>query len=486
MALRRSLVLVVLLAIAKALQGTDLFAVDITGTRLVFLFGVVLLAGHLAGGIARDMGLPRITGFILVGVLIGPGALGVLTAADVASLRFIDAAAIALIALSAGGELKLSELRSQSRSMIGILTAEMIAVFVVMFGLALLLADVLPFTAGRPMTEVLVIAVVFASIAIANSPAVTVAVVNDQDAKGPVSSTILGVTVLKDLVIIVLFAVVLSVTRSAFSAESGGLDIFLVKTLWWEIGGSIAIGAGGGWLISLYLRDVKVQLVPFVLVIAFGAALLGEALRLEVLLLALAAGFFVENISPERGEPFIHAVEANSVPVYAIFFTLAGASISLDALVSMGPIIALIVVTRGAAIWIGTRTGARLSGAPEAVGRYAWTGFVSQAGVTLGMVTLAAQAFPSWGEELRTLFVALVAVHELVGPPLLQWGLRASGEAGAGARRPVSSAVDQKVGLGRLGDHGDGGVPDSPLDGDGPESLDDGGKNPEGHGLVHP
>jgi Kef-type K+ transport system membrane component KefB len=176
------------------------------------------------------------------------------------------------------------------------------------------------------------------------------------------------------------------------------------------------------------MRRFSGQPILFVLGMAVALAGVSEMLHTEVLLMALAAGFFVENVSHVEAEPFIHAVEANSVPFYALFFALAGAGIHLDALTEVWYLVLILVAVRAAAFWFGTRLGARVGQAPDTVQKYAWTGFISQAGVTLGMVTIAAEAFPAWGEEMKLLIVAMVAVHELVGPVILQKGLEASGE----------------------------------------------------------
>lgn len=395
--------------------------------------GFLLLAAVVAGKMAAGVKLPRITGYILLGLLVGPGMLGLVRAEDVADLRLIDDIAISLIALSAGAELKLTELKTRAKSLVAIMGAEMTAVFVVVAGGVLLLSSFLPFTAGRPLGDVATIALIFGSIAIANSPSVAIAVINDTRSKGPVATTILGVTVLKDVAVILLFAIALSVARAVLAAD-GGMDAGFVLELGREIGGSIAVGALSGWIISLYLRHLRSQLVLFALALAFLNAYLASLLHLEVLLLSLTAGFFLENISPARGEPFVEALEANSLPLYALFFSLAGASLHVADLVELWPFVLGFVLARAAAVFGGTWVGAHVSGAEPEVRRYAWLGFISQAGVTLGMVVIAARAFPQWGAELRTLFVAMVAIHELIGPVLLQKGLERAGETGKRVR----------------------------------------------------
>ena len=182
--------------------------------------GFLLVTSFIAGKIVYGIRLPRITGYILFGMVAGPSVLNLVTRVDLAQLRLIDDIAISLIALSAGAELRLRELRPRMRSILSIMTAEMIAVFLAIAGAVFLLADLLPFTAGRSMTAVAAVAVIFASIAIANSPSVAIALINDTRSKGPVSQTILSVTVIKDVVVVVLFAIALSVARTMLAPEA--------------------------------------------------------------------------------------------------------------------------------------------------------------------------------------------------------------------------------------------------------------------------
>lgn len=400
-----------------------------TTSSVTVSLGFLLLAAFMAGRIGADLGVPRITGYILLGLLVGPGVLGLVTEADIAGLKLIDDIAISLIALSAGGELRIRELRERAGSMSAIMVAEMTFVFLVIAGGVLVAGDLLPFTAGRSTGTVLVIAMVFGSIAIANSPSVAIAVINDTKSRGPVAATILGVTVLKDVAVILLFAIALAVARNALTAGSG-FEVSFFLGLAAEIGGSIVAGALSGAVIAALLPRVRSQVVLFALGIAFLNAYVAELLHLEVLLMSLVAGFFLENLSSRHGGPFVQALEKNALPVYAIFFALAGASIHLDELAALWPFVAAFVLLRAGAIFSGTWLGARFSGAEPEVRRYAWLGFISQAGVTLGMVVIAARSFPEWGGELQTLFVAMVAVHELAGPVLLQWGLNRAGEVG--------------------------------------------------------
>ena len=66
-----------------------------------------------------------------------------------------------------------------------------------------------------------------------------------------------------------------------------------------------------------------------------------------------------------------------------------------------------------------------------------WMGLVSQAGVAIGLATVMAQAYPSRGALIRTIFLAVVAINELIGPILFRAALTRSGEIVAGAAEPA-------------------------------------------------
>jgi hypothetical protein len=72
-----------------------------------------------------------------------------------------------------------------------------------------------------------------------------------------------------------------------------------------------------------------------------------------------------------------------------------------------------------------------LAGAEPVVRRYAWLGFISQAGVSLALATIVVRTFPEWGAAIQAVLIAMIAIHELVGPVGFQYALKKSGEIGA-------------------------------------------------------
>ena len=370
-ALSRGFALVALLAAIWVLRFVD--PAPIPGAAVTLNLGILLLTAFIGGQVANRLGLSRVTGYIVVGLVIGPSVLNFLSEAEVETLKPFSGLAIALIALTAGGELNLRALRGSYRSLASITIVQTATILAFVFAAVVGLRSYLPFTTGLPWNEVFAIAIVFAAIAVASSPSVAIAVITDTRSKGPVSTTVLGVTVLKDVLVIVLFAI------------------------------------GMAWLMVE----------------------LSTVLDVELLLMALTAGFVLENLLPVEGTKFVDALEAASLPLYAVFFGLAGAAVHLSELAAVWVWAFILVGVRAVAIYLGTSLGARVGRSPEVVRRKAWGAFISQAGVALGMAELLSREFPTWGAPLYGFFVGMVAVHELAGPVLAKWTLDRAGEVGA-------------------------------------------------------
>ena len=195
------------------------------------------------------------------------------------------------------------------------------------------------------------------------------------------------------------------------------------------IGGSILLGSIGDWLCVLYLKYVGKQIEIAILVISIILINLAHATSLELLLPAIVIGFIVENHS-QQGPTLIRGLERISLPVYIIFFALAGASVNLPLLLTIGIPAIIWTGVRGFGILAGTLTGMKLTGERFHESRLTWLGYLPQAGVALGMASLVADSFPGWGNNIRTLVLAVVAINQVVGPIAFRYALVKSGEAG--------------------------------------------------------
>jgi trehalose 6-phosphate synthase len=224
----------------------------------------------------------------------------------------------------------------------------------------------------------------------------------------------------------------LPLAREAFggSADLGGR---VAVRLAWEVGGAVAFGVVTGALFALYMRYVAREVT---LVLFAACALLsqvGLSQDLQPLLAAVAAGVVIENLSPAQGLELRNAIRRGATPALLIFFVWVGTSLRLDLLVAGGAAAALLAGLRILLLRLGVGWGVAAVGEPE-VSRYAWTGLVSQAGITLGFAATLASEFPDWGRQIYMLVVSTMAFNELIGPLLFRIGLGRAGEIDDGER----------------------------------------------------
>jgi Kef-type K+ transport system membrane component KefB len=419
-----------LIAFVGVIHAVGLLRVPGTphGSATLFL-GALLLTSYLAGRAARVASLPQITGYLVIGILMGPYVLGIVPREVLQEFRFVNGVALALIALSAGGELRLRSVKSQMLS-IGTITAFQIVFMFVLVAVAVYMGrGFIDFLKDQPPRVALAVALLFGLVAIAKSPATTIAVITEEKARGILTDTVLGITVLKDVIILILIAICIPLATTIVD-PSGGFSFRDVQEILLEILGSLAVGIALGWLVTLYLRRVREYRILFILGVAFLSVNLGDWLQLETILIAMAAGFYVQNFS-RQGRRLLHALEANSLPVYALFFAVAGADLNITILKTAWVITTAMIIARAAALWASTYLGARLAGDPPALRRHAWMGFLAQAGVTLGIANIVRERFPVWGVQVAAIIIAMIAVNQLVGPPAFRWALVRAGESHA-------------------------------------------------------
>jgi Kef-type K+ transport system membrane component KefB len=413
----------------------------IAGTALSF--GFLLLVAFFAGKVFAALRLPRLTGYIVAGVLAGPSVLALTSRDMLRALGPVQGVAICLIALAAGGELNLKRMRPLLgiiRSMtLWVVAASALVCTSAVFALRPWLPFMQPYDAPGALALAAVIGVSLAAM----SPAVVMGLLSETRADGPLSRTILGTVVAADLAVIVLFAVTASVAQAQLGGSADALQAALHVA--WELFGSAGAGVGIGALLAVYLRKVGQGQGLFVLLVCLVVSEVGSRLALDPLIVALTAGLFMENVSEIETTQLIHDIEAASLPVYVVFFAVAGAALRLDVLARVaGPALAL-VIARTLSVWAGARLAARGARASPAVQRWAFTGFLPQAGLALALPLLYPKILPSGADEPAALVLGIVGINQLLMPVLLRIALMRSGEGARSESEREASATPARA-----------------------------------------
>lgn len=390
--------------------------------------GFIMIFAFLSGKNINRLKLPQITGFILAGIICGPYVLKLLSIAEVKDLQLLDGLALSLIALTAGGEMEIGRLKGSLKAILSLVLFQTILIIAGFIVIGIFCRSLFPMFSIETGSEALALSLLFGTLATATSPSTTIAIITETKAKGKYTSLILSTAIVKDFLVIVIFAFSLSFSKSLI-LPAHAFDVAFLREILLEVGGSIILGVAVGLGIIFYLRYIKKEITIFILSIAFFTYQVSQSFGLHSLLVCLLAGFLVKNFS-SHGESLILAIEKSSLPVFVIFFAISGASINLGALERSWWLVLIFFVWRGVLKFSGTYIGGKLAKEDSLVRKHSWAGFISQAGVALGMAIIIERTFPSWGGEFKALVLAVIGLNQIIGPILLQRFLFKAGEAG--------------------------------------------------------
>jgi Kef-type K+ transport system membrane component KefB len=396
---------------------------------LIASVGFLLLGGWLLSELLEVVGLPHLSGYLLMGILAGPHVLDLVGHVAVERLSNVNVLALTLIALAGGVELRIELLRSGFKGLFFGTLSQSLTLLVLMTTTFYFVGRELDFLQGLGSPAVLAIGVLWAVLAMSRSPSATLAILVQTRARGPLTNFALAFVMSSDIVVIVVLAAAMSLIRPVFDAASNASLSDLV-VLGHEIVGSVTLGTNLGLLLALYLRLAGKNVLFVLLALAYGATEALSYLRFDPLLTFMIAGFVVQNFS-RQGPKLLGAVERTGSVVFVLFFATAGAHLDLPLLGSMWQVALILCGARIAATFLAHRWASRAAGDPVHVQRWGWAPLVSQAGLTLGLSMMIERTFPEFGAGLGALVIATVAINELVGPILFKLALDRTGESRA-------------------------------------------------------
>jgi Kef-type K+ transport system membrane component KefB len=397
--------------------------------------GFLLLVSFLGGKLANQFKFPRVTGYLVAGMLVGPSVLGVLPETLVREdLSFVTEMALAVIAFLIGGSLHLERLKRVGGQILWVTLAEAAGAFLLTTLVLTLCLSVVLGGGFHPIeffSTYFPIALIIGSLCAATAPAAVLAIVHEYRSEGPLTSFLLGVVALDDGVALILFSFAISLTSGMLQHGVVNWKDVLLSPVW-SVSGALLLGLTVGLLLRWTGRFVsrREALIGMAVGGIFLAGGLALTLKIPFLLTNMALGFTVVNFSG-RQEEFFAAVEGIEEPVFGMFFLLAGAHFDFDLIRAAGGLAVLITLGRFAGKFIGARLGARLCAAPEPVRKYLWLGLSPQAGVAVGLALEARMLLGTspMGEVVVSGVLGAVIINELLTPLLVRLALLKSGEA---------------------------------------------------------
>lgn len=441
--MRRAFVVAVMLTMMLGLRALQVDGVGGTNPLTLATIGFVVLAAFAIAELGGSLSLPKVTGYILGGIALGPYAGNIMSMTVVEDMRMFNSLALGLIATTAGLELDLGGLKKLAKTLGATIMLKILLGVVLVGGTLVVVEGTYGILGLADSPSRMAVALVFAALSLGTSPAIALAIISESSAKGRLSELILGAAIVKDVVVVVCLAIAVATAKALTGGGALGVDVLV--HVGEELGRSILAGSILGVLLVGYLKYVKAEMLLFVCAMVLVVAEVSAALHLELLLVFIVAGVVVRNFSQHEHD-LLHPLERVSLPVFVVFFTNAGASVDLRATMSVLPLALALCGARAVGYILSSWLGGRFGGESPQVRKLAWLGYLPQAGVTLGLIGLAsAQLGAELGASIATLGMAVVAVNLLVGPVTLRVALKTAGEVGGEAQDTETEAVTESV-----------------------------------------
>lgn len=384
------------------------------GVESIPWYAVLLLAALLAGEAAARVRLPRVLGWVIAGIALGPNALGILDHAALGGLRGLLEIAVGLILFELGQRVDMRWLRRNPWLLATSLLESSLS-FAAIFGVLLLLG-------AQPL-----LAASAAAIGIATGPAVVLTLVKQLRAQGQVSERMLALTSLNNAYAFLLW----SLLFAWLHAEYRGGWVEVAAHPLYLISGSILLS---GLLAALTLalltllgRRTDAQFVCLIalVVIAVAAA---SVLKLSVVLTLLSYGTLTRAFDRHRSFVSLDFGRTGQILVMLLFgITAAGLDLGLlpAGAVAAGALIAARYVGKTLAVV----ALARPSGLTLRKASLLGLGLMPMSGVALILARETSAIYPELGPALVTVVLSAIAMLELLGPLLAHFAIVRAGEA---------------------------------------------------------
>jgi Kef-type K+ transport system membrane component KefB len=430
---------------------------------VLLYIGLIIALGVVGSDLLKKIRFPKILGFILVGI--GLNIFVTFIGQDFIITEILDivvAVTLGFIGFNLGSEIDWKTIRSMSSKILVILLFE---AFLTFFAVTVIIYFV---------TNQFHLAIVFGALASATAPAGTAAVFWEHEAEGELTTTVMFILALDDVVAILLTDFAIDYVTLTYR-DTHGFDFFaLFYPVFFDICTSILLGVIAGLFIAYLLNREEdhaeyVDLVIGSILVCIGiASILGISYILPTMVFGVAVAslcekpdidfrtkqiirelfgtssseftdiYFEKAKKNEKTEPhqIFREVYKIASPFIAMFFVLIGFSLDLTLLMEIGLVGILYMTTRTLAKAIGARTGATLVKAESVVQKYLGPCLLSQAGVALGLAVLVSEHFATFGAEaaqtglfILNTIIATTIIFQIFGPLAIKWAIDKSGEA---------------------------------------------------------
>lgn len=384
------------------------------GTEILLILSIILFAGFIMTRLTNTLNLPKVSGYILAGILIGPCGLDFIPTAVIGHMGFVSDLALAFIAFGVGKFFK-KEIILKTGSKIIIITlfeALTAGVFVTLAVKALFHLD-------------WDFALILGAIATATAPASTMMTINQYKAKGEFVNTLLQIVALDDVVCLLAFSIVAAIASGHASGSMSAADVVLpiVYNLL-----ALLLGFFCGYFLSRLLIPARSKDNRLILAIAMLLGISGICAAMNISPLLSCMVFGAAYINLTRDKKLYRQINNFTPPVMSVFFIVSGMNLDLFALTTVGAIGVCYFIVRIIGKYLGTYISCTITKTSRPVRKYMGLALIPQAGVAIGLAFLGERLLPEkTGKLLLTIILSSSVLYEMVGPLCAKIALFMSG-----------------------------------------------------------
>ena len=390
-----------------------------------------LVFAFLFGKLMQKMKLPAILGWLIVGMIFGPHAVGLMPQEVMSAgwykitITWMQCA----FGLMLGTELVWKKLRSYGKALVVTTLTQSLGTFAVVslaFGVIFSFTDI-PVSLGF----------VFGGIALATAPAPALSIVNEFHAKGPVTDTLLPMAVLDDVVGIAVFFTVNSLIARVVSG--GAVALYMIPVM---IFLPVVIGAVVGLPTGLLLRKCKNKAITLVVLLAGITVTMLSGMLVNKLLSGITLNFmlmgvafsavFTNMVTQERLQEITDCFS----PILAVSLLAAivdlGAPLNYRLILGAGAYTFLYIAARAFGKYFGARIGATVTKMPDTVKKYLGFTLLPHSGVSLvftGIIcTTLSETRPELAQIVQGTVAAAAVINEIIAVIAAKKGFEKAGE----------------------------------------------------------
>ncbi len=384
------------------------------GTEILIVLSVVLFSGFIVTRLTNRLRLPKVSGFILAGILIGPCGLNLIPAPMIEHMGFVSDLALAFIAFGVGKFFKKEVLMSTGKEVILITVFESLTA-------GILVALSVRFFFHFPWDFSLILG----AIATATAPASTMMTIRQYRAKGEFVNILLQVVAFDDVVCLLTFSVV---SALASGHESGLLTAGdIVLPVLYNIL-ALVLGFFCGFILSRLLVPARSKDNRLILAVAMLLGLSGVCAAAEISPLLACMVFGAAYINLTKDKKLYHQINNFTPPILSTFFIVSGMNLDLRSLSAVGAVGVGYFFVRIIGKYLGTYLSCRMAGTSKEIRRYLGLGLIPQAGVAIGLAFLGRRLLPpETGKLLLTIILSSSVLYEMAGPVSAKAALILSG-----------------------------------------------------------